>query len=184
MDKRKMIEERQKNWDSLKRNDADLKEIQDETIDKSQHESNNSKHNTNFLNRLTDKLSERIREEIQKEFRETTLLNSNNGDAAREAIEVKMDSYLRAELSTYVCKICYELMKSPAVPILLFPCGHTFCKACVSECKKKVNVKGGIFTCPYCRTPIESSAINQSLKDLIDQFQGKNDKVLIKFIYI
>jgi hypothetical protein len=41
----------------------------------------------------------------------------------------RMELYLEAELGTHTCKICFELMVSPVhTPVLLFPCGHTFCK--------------------------------------------------------
>jgi hypothetical protein len=47
-------------------------------------------------------------------------------------------------------------------PILLFPCGHTFCKICLKTFKQKSGRK-----CPFCRVKIESQAINISLQNLI-----------------
>jgi hypothetical protein len=68
-----------------------------------------------------------------------------------------------------------ELMTSPThTPMLLFPCGHTFCRECIgrhdSNPRKKPN-------CPYCRQTVDSMAVNQSLKDLIDNFASQREKV-------
>jgi hypothetical protein len=138
-----------------------------------------------ILHRLTDKLTEHIRLELQKEMQSLKTVD------VRESVAEKMDSYLEAELSTHTCKICFELMTSPVhTPILLFPCGHTFCLQCtdshmgISGSKGQPNrAQGGASssigkTCPYCRTKIESRAVNQSLKDLIDQFSKQKQMVL------
>jgi hypothetical protein len=137
-----------------------------------------------ILHRLTDKLTEHIRLELQKEMQSLKTVD------VRESVAEKMDSYLEAELSTHTCKICFELMTSPVhTPILLFPCGHTFCLQCmdshmgISGSKGQPNrVQGGASsstgkTCPYCRTKVESRAVNQSLKDLIDQFSKQKQMV-------
>jgi hypothetical protein len=116
----------------------------------------------------------------------------SNADV-RATVAEKMESYLEAELSTHTCKICFELMTSPVhTPILLFPCGHTFCQQCmdthingskapgageianVARSSSSCNGK----SCPYCRVKIESRAVNQSLKELIDQFSRQKSMVL------
>ena len=76
-----------------------------------------------FLNKLTDKLASHIREEVRKEIQ-------NSNEFSGEDLAEKMDTYLQDELSTHTCKICFELMESDKgkTPILLFPCGHTFCE--------------------------------------------------------
>lgn len=141
-----------------------------------------------FLHRLTDKLTTHIRDEMKREMQ----MSMRNVDV-RETVAEKMDSYLEAELSTHTCKICFELMTSPVhTPILLFPCGHTFCQLCMdthmtgtassgkgastgaSSVRSAPNSKK---TCPYCRVVIESRAVNQSLKDLIDQFSKQKAMV-------
>lgn len=140
-----------------------------------------------FLHRLTDKLTVHIRDEMKKEMQ----MNMRNTDV-RETVAEKMDSYLEAELSTHTCKICFELMTSPVhTPILLFPCGHTFCQQCMDTHMNgtaapgkgsAVPVRTGNVnkkTCPYCRVVIESRAVNQSLKDLIDQFSKQKAMVSV-----
>jgi RING-type zinc-finger len=146
IDKKRLIEERQKKWASEKESESVAKECRDEM---------RGDDDDNYLSRLTDKLSIRIRDEIKRELRNTSLLQSNE-NIARQVIEVKMENYLRGELSSYVCKICYEIMSSPLrIPILLFPCGHTFCKQCIDSCTKKVvsssDTHTSQFSCPYCR---------------------------------
>lgn len=51
-------------------------------------------------------------------------------------------------------------------PILLFPCGHSFCTACI-EAHVKHHKKS---YCPICREPIQSKAVNFSLQQLIQNF--------------
>ncbi|GMH97616.1 hypothetical protein TrST_g10672 [Triparma strigata] len=113
------------------------------------------------LNKLTEKISTRLRQEIKDDL--YSLSKEDNASLA-----VSMENYLHGELQTHQCKICFELMMPPLyTPTLLFPCGHTFCTSCVDKnaSKSKSHPK-----CPYCRSPIESSAVNHSLKDLIERF--------------
>lgn len=132
-----------------------------------------------ILHRLTDKLTEHIRHELQRE------MHSMKSADVRETVAEKLESYLEAELSTHTCKICFELMTSPVhTPILLFPCGHTFCQQCMDshmglakgQAYKPASSSSGK-TCPYCRVRIESRAVNQPLKELIDQFSRQKQMV-------
>ncbi|KAG6552049.1 hypothetical protein Mapa_006355 [Marchantia paleacea] len=64
-------------------------------------------------------------------------------------------------------------MKSPDYPpIVLSPCGHSFCAKCLSvhvgSQRKKL--------CPYCRQKIASTAVNLSLQRLIDSFVNLQDR--------
>lgn len=90
---------------------------------------------------LVSQLTERITKEIRKE------INIGIGtNELRDAMTEKMDKYLESELHTHLCKVCSNLMLSPNnTPMLLFPCGHTFCKMCCEKGKQIIAV------CPYCR---------------------------------
>ena len=109
-----------------------------------------------FLHKLTDKLTSHIRDEVQKEMQ----LSMRTTDV-REKVAEKMQSYLEGELSTHTCKICFELMTSPNhTPILLFPCGHTFCQLCMdthtgtrasAQHHNTSASSNNAKTCPYCR---------------------------------
>ena len=61
--------------------------------------------------------------------------------------------YIVEEIASHTCPICFDLMMPPDnSPTLLFPCGHTFCAACLrSHCDTHGKQK-----CPYCRQKIAS----------------------------
>ena len=62
--------------------------------------------------------------------------------------EAALEQLLAREIESHTCPICYELMVPPEhSPYLLFPCGHSFCSACISK-----HTDGQAHpTCPYCR---------------------------------
>lgn len=213
-----------------------------------------TKNNDLFLNRLTEKLTKHIRNELNNQFMNegtttpTSVINDSHnisngkksGNSIRDLMSQHMDLFLESELSTHTCKICFELMIPPIhTPILLFPCGHTFCKCCMdkhissssssssslhennnnnSRQQQGVNYssnhhhhrtsssnqiyripssssnsgnssnstnnnsnidRSNIYKkgCPYCRVIIESRAINQSLKELIEQFSKQKGMI-------
>jgi hypothetical protein len=107
-----------------------------------------------FLNKLTQKLTTHIRDEVRKELQESNTYGGNevrdNRDM-RDVITNRMDNYLQEELHTHICKVCSQLMKSPYhTPMLLFPCGHTFCSQCVGNGDISSS-HGSMRNCPYCR---------------------------------
>jgi len=154
-------------------------------------------HTEQFLHKLTDKLASHIREEVRKEIQ-------SSAEFSGEDLAEKMDSYLQDELSTHTCKICFDLMDSDAgkTPVLLFPCGHTFCELCLQSHAKSQAKRGATTTssssssaprgasstlsqltrmsCPYCRSTVESAAVNQALKELIGQFAKQRKGVMGK----
>lgn len=100
-----------------------------------------------FLNKLTERLASHIREEVKKE-----MMGCVNDPRAKDMVVERMDCYLQEELQTHVCKICFEVMLSPHhTPILLFPCGHTFCKLCMDTNASVAGKSGGGGKCPFCR---------------------------------
>jgi hypothetical protein len=65
------------------------------------------------------------------------------GPSERRDVLNRLEAFVSSELHNYVCQICFELMAPPdRPPVMLVPCGHTFCKACSRPDLKK---------CPYCR---------------------------------
>jgi hypothetical protein len=85
----------------------------------------------------------------------------------------RMESYLEAELGTHTCKICFELMVSPVhTPVLLFPCGHTFCKVrdifsiCMYIVYLYVNTSLFVYTYTYTQACIESHEKSQSKNEI------------------
>lgn len=62
-----------------------------------------------------------------------------------------LETFLIKEIESHTCPICYELMVAPDhAPMLLFPCGHTFCSSCITSSANQKN------TCPFCREQISS----------------------------
>eukprot|EP01041_Mallomonas_annulata_P012129 gene12129-25453_t len=184
MNKRDLLEEKQRRWMEERKKsqyrETNGSEIKQSTLVQSSNaamisrpsvpsstSSPSSLSEEKLIDKLTEKLAGHIRDEIKKEMK-----GSLHRPEIRDVVADQMETYLQAELHTHMCKICSKLMTGPeSTPIILFPCGHTFCKACVTTCKRKSS------HCPYCRTPIESSAVNQSLKTLIDQFVEKRNQV-------
>lgn len=180
--KREVIESKQKRWMEDRQNTLSAVSVSSvskstsistvgtnvaESYSKQSHGTASDGPEDRLLNKLTEKLTGQIRDEIKREMK-----SSLHNTEIRDAVADKMESYLQAELHTHTCKICSELMTSPDyTPMILFPCGHSFCKLCVSLQRKKSN------TCPYCREKIESAAVNQSLRDLIEQFASQKAKV-------
>lgn len=75
----------------------------------------------------------------------------------------KLRDRLRGELD---CQVCYSLILDP----LTTPCGHTFCRKCVTRVLDHTDL------CPVCRrkvgmsSTIQSEPLNRTLAHLIDYF--------------
>ena len=103
------------------------------------------------IDRLTERLTDRLRVELRAELQAERCTAA----AAEEAIAARIDASLASEVASHTCPICYELMAPPAAgPVLLFPCGHTFCDSCI----RKHTGGNRASKCPYCRAPIQSQA--------------------------
>lgn len=73
---------------------------------------------------------------------------NGGGLTGSERVDIvqRIEDFLSSELHTYVCPICFELMAPPErPPMLLFPCGHSFCRRCLDKPRPSSN------RCPYCR---------------------------------
>lgn len=88
----------------------------------------------------------------------------------------QVERFLEGHIATNTCPICFELMAGKAhQPMLLFPCGHTFCAGCLhTHLRQK---PAGSSTCPFCRTAIGSHAVNVSLQQVIDGFVDKQRRL-------
>ena len=66
-------------------------------------------------------------------------------------------------VDTHKCPICLEVMLHPTYsPLMLVPCGHTFCSRCLGQ-----YMKAGAPICPLCRAPVDASAPNHTLRAMI-----------------
>jgi hypothetical protein len=88
----------------------------------------------------------------------------------------QVERFLEKHIATNTCPICFELMAGKEhQPMLLFPCGHTFCARCLhTHLRQK---PAGSSTCPFCRTTIGSHAVNVSLQQIIDGFVDKQRRL-------
>ena len=123
------------------------------------------------MDRITERLTSKLKVEIREELR--------RDESARMMTELRqkaqMDGFLAKELETHTCPICYEMMASPEhTPQLLFPCGHTFCKRCLTAHLDT----GRRSTCPFCRSRISDRATNVSLQQIIQTYLRKRAEVM------
>jgi len=73
-----------------------------------------------LLTEITMNLTQKFKAEMQKNNKG---LNDN---------EMKIEKAISKEIESNTCPVCLELMLPPEhSPMLLFPCGHTFCKGCL-----------------------------------------------------
>eukprot|EP00744_Colponema_vietnamica_P018786 GILI01026528.1.p1 GENE.GILI01026528.1~~GILI01026528.1.p1 ORF type:complete len:416 (+),score=60.60 GILI01026528.1:46-1293(+) len=118
-----------------------------------------------LVDRLTEKIAERLKNELKEELmRENQLI-----DQSIDQVSKQMQQMLTSELQSHSCPICFEIMRPPEqAPILLFPCGHSFCARCITQ-----HAQTNRNTCPYCRERVDSMAVNRSLQAVIESFLAK-----------
>lgn len=64
---------------------------------------------------------------ITQRFKEEMNIKSIKPQQTQQ--QIKLEQTISKEVESNTCPICFELMVPPNYsPILLFPCGHTFCK--------------------------------------------------------
>ncbi len=125
--------------------------------------------NEDVLTKLTERIATRLRVELRNEVEDFTKYD----EGAKRDVTNKIESFLQNELQQHTCPVCFEPMLPPnKSPMLLFPCGHTFCDECIKKQKKIATHK-----CPFCRAKIEKVAINHSLKQLMETFLKKKDAI-------
>jgi rubrerythrin len=108
-----------------------------------------------ILTQLTERIASRLKVELRHEVE-----NAKYDDATKKDVSTKIESFLQNELQQHTCPVCFEPMLPPArSPMLLFPCGHTFCEQCINHQKKVAKHQ-----CPLCRAKIERVAVNHSRK--------------------
>jgi hypothetical protein len=122
------------------------------------------------INRVAERLSDRLRVEIRKEI----LAEAKKDAAASAAVGKHLEGFLAQEIEQHCCPICLELMAPPSnAPVLLFPCGHTFCASCVKAQSRTAHHD----KCACCRAKITSTAPNISLQNIIENFLKKRSEM-------
>ena len=107
-----------------------------------------------MLNALADTVAERLKGSLQpsvshKQQQKNTQENNESG------------------IASHSCPLCEKLMSGPRhTPMAAIPCGHTFCQACLRDCKK----------CPTCQTVVKSTAVNTVIQQIISDFKMQKEK--------
>lgn len=92
----------------------------------------------------------------------------------KKQVPDKVEKTLAKEVESNVCPICLELMIPPKNrPIILFPCGHTFCSSCLATQESSQ----GVLKCGLCKKVSTHKAANIALQNLICTFT--NNKQLL-----
>ena len=95
---------------------------------------------------------------------------------ARDAAagELELEGALASEVSRQQCPVCFDLMAPPErTPMMLFPCGHTFCAMCINA-HMKAHRKD---TCPCCRESIQGQAVNRALVAIVERLLSERPEV-------
>lgn len=119
------------------------------------------------LDKITQRLTTRLKEELRTE------MIRENQEVGKRATEMSdhIERFITSETEAHSCPICYDIMVPPNnKPMLLVPCGHTFCETCVRT-QTKVKKK-----CPYCRKPFASIAPNLNLQQVISTLLDRKQK--------
>eukprot|EP01025_Chloroclados_australasicus_P019051 TRINITY_DN2022_c0_g2_i1.p2 TRINITY_DN2022_c0_g2~~TRINITY_DN2022_c0_g2_i1.p2 ORF type:complete len:312 (-),score=46.39 TRINITY_DN2022_c0_g2_i1:742-1677(-) len=157
--KRQEIKQQQEQWMRERAAHSTRFQLEEGTVSHAQ-----SKSAEQIIDRVTGHLMVKIKQEILEEMK---------NDTAGQ----KYERFLAAEIESHTCPICYELMVAPKnAPILLYPCGHSFCKVCVDSHRNSYHKD----QCPCCRVKIEAQAPNISLQQLIQNYVGKKQTADIR----
>ncbi|KAJ9444488.1 RING finger protein PSH1 [Diplonema papillatum] len=114
--------------------------------------SKNGGRSVNMLGRLTPSAADPIAPpSLHAYSRKKELAASSEGKPA-------------AAVAGHCCAVCEEVMLAPARgPVMLVPCGHTFCAPCVEKWQRTRS------ECPLCRAPSTDAVPNHALRLLIDR---------------
>lgn len=161
VDKQSLLAARRRQWAEKRQLDSDAKELREQDGLKSE---------AKLLGELTSRISRRVQQEVARDMK---LLNREQQVNLAE----KMESYLSSELhQSHACQICFEPMLPPErAPMLLFPCGHTFCSQCMR--RQQSSSSSAKNNCALCRRPIQSTAENHSLRQLIERFVQQKESL-------
>ncbi|XP_066302103.1 uncharacterized protein [Branchiostoma lanceolatum] len=102
---------------------------------------------------LADQIANRLKVRMDKPTSGEGTLSEGGGHVSQES-----------NIDTHKCQVCSSLMVPPDHrPMLVIPCGHTFCTACVRHTD----------TCPGCGEEVSSLTCNIMLQQIIVEYKNK-----------
>ncbi|KAH7825793.1 putative Zinc finger protein [Monocercomonoides exilis] len=129
--------------------------------------------NDEVLESLASRIAVRIRHDLARET-ETEFAKQRE----RRIKELEQSSSLISEVEGNTCPICFDLMAPPEhSPMILVPCGHTFCSSCIPYIYKQSKAEAHRQNhCPLCRVSITSVAPNRNLQKIIEEYLKAQDR--------
>lgn len=107
-----------------------------------------------LLNALADTVAERLKATL-------------NPPASSKQGKQNANKTNESGIASHLCPLCEKHMTGPRhTPMAAIPCGHTYCQACISDCKK----------CPTCQTVVRSTAVNTVLQGIIKDFNEQKER--------
>ncbi|KAK9978094.1 hypothetical protein ABG768_019862 [Culter alburnus] len=79
------------------------------------------------------------------------------------------EARISVDQNAFTCPVCLDLLKDPVA----IPCGHSYCKSCITGCWDKEDEKR-VYSCPQCRqtfSPRPALAKNTMLAEVVEKLK-------------
>ncbi|XP_059418896.1 tripartite motif-containing protein 16-like [Carassius carassius] len=79
------------------------------------------------------------------------------------------EARISVDQKEFMCSVCLDLLKDPVA----IPCGHSYCKICITDCWDQENQKR-VYSCPQCRqtfSPRPALATNTILAEVVEKLK-------------